>query len=130
MLLPRVTQVQTLPRQSSTAPAPKPTQDPKIRSINHEAMPGEGRPARAVLWRTGMRQGEEDGQFTGRRHQRGSTHPMALVFSFQPWLVPSGALDDTERVTTLQTLKLAGHSREGRPPGAPSRCVRSQGETS
>ena len=78
-----------------------------------------------------MRQGEEDGQFTGRRHQSGgSTHPMALVFSFQPWFVPSGALDDTERVTTLQARKLAGHSKEGRPPGALSRCVRSQGELS
>ena len=45
MLLPRVAQVQTLPRQRGTNPIPKPTQDPKT-SINHEAVPAEGRAAR------------------------------------------------------------------------------------
>lgn len=78
-----------------------------------------------------MRQGEEDGQFTGRRRQGGgSTHPTALVLSFRPWLIPSGALDDTQRVARLQTPKLSGYRRAGRLPGAPSCSVGSKGEPS
>lgn len=78
-----------------------------------------------------MRQGEENGQFTGRRCQGGGSNPnAALVFSFRPWLLPSGALDDTQRVTRLQTPKLSGYSRGGRLPGAPSRSAGSKGEPS
>lgn len=49
MLLPGGAQVQTLPRQRDTNPAPKLTQDPKT-SINHEAVPAEGRAARGSFF--------------------------------------------------------------------------------